>query len=135
MGLAVHPDKKRKNLNYVWSLKDNHMIDQAIVSFSIAGPEADDKSYALFGGINQDQIVGGIDGLKKISTMSYRPDWTNSVKQWAVEGRNMLYGGDELRIGKESKFPAIIDTGSSNFGVPEKMFNQLREGWDKDIGG
>jgi hypothetical protein len=30
------------------------MIDQAIVSFSIAGPEADDKSYALFGGINQD---------------------------------------------------------------------------------
>jgi len=54
MGLAVHPDKKRKNLNYVWSLKDNHMIDWAIVSFSIAGPEADDKSYALFGGINQD---------------------------------------------------------------------------------
>jgi len=47
----------------------------------------------------------------------------------------MLYGGDELRIGKESKFPAIIDTGSSNFGVPEKMFGQLKEGWDKDIGG
>lgn len=54
MGLAVHPDKKRKDLNYVWSLKNNKMIEQAIVSFSIAGPEADDKSYAIFGGINQE---------------------------------------------------------------------------------
>lgn len=39
LGLAVHPDSKRKNLNYVWSLKNGGFIDRAVVSFSIAGPE------------------------------------------------------------------------------------------------
>jgi len=38
LGLAVHPESDRRNLNYVWSLKNNKVIDQAIVSFSIAGP-------------------------------------------------------------------------------------------------
>lgn len=37
LGLAVHPESDRRNLNYVWSLKNNKVIDQAIVSFSIAG--------------------------------------------------------------------------------------------------
>lgn len=66
MGLAVHPEKERRNLNYVWSLKDQKLIDQAIVSFSIAGPESSEPSYAIFGGLNADQIVGGVGGLKKI---------------------------------------------------------------------
>lgn len=42
LGLAVHPDKKRQNLNYVWNLKNNGMIDRALISFSVAGPEMDD---------------------------------------------------------------------------------------------
>ena len=66
MGLAVHPEKERRNLNYVWTLKNNKVIDQAIVSFSIAGPESAENSYAIFGGLNSDQIVGGVGGLKKI---------------------------------------------------------------------
>ena len=66
MGLAVHPEKDRRNLNYVWSLKNSKVIDQAIVSFSISGPDSSDSSYALFGGINEGQIVGGVGGLKKI---------------------------------------------------------------------
>lgn len=42
LGLAVHPDSKRKDLNYVWTLKNKGYIDKAIVSFSIAGPNKDD---------------------------------------------------------------------------------------------
>jgi hypothetical protein len=76
LGLAVHPDKDKKNLNYVWNLKSKGLIDKAIISFSVSGPNKDDPSYAIFGGINEAQIVGGIPGLKKIQTFAYRPDWT-----------------------------------------------------------
>jgi len=31
------------------------------------------------------------------------------------------------------KFPAIIDTGSSNLGVPDGAFNILKEKWKKDV--
>jgi hypothetical protein len=62
----VHPDKNKRNLNYVWNLKNKGIIDKAIVSFSVSGPNMDDPSYAIFGGINERQIVGGIAGLKKI---------------------------------------------------------------------
>ena len=86
LGLAVHPDKERRNLNYVWQLKNSGIIDRALVSFSVSGPNMDDPSYAIFGGLNPEQIVGGTDGLKKMQTMAYRPDWTQSVKQWALEG-------------------------------------------------
>jgi hypothetical protein len=54
MGLAVHPEKERRNLNYVWTLKNQGLINQAIVSFSIAGPDSSDTSYAIFGGLNAD---------------------------------------------------------------------------------
>ena len=50
-------------MNYVWTLKNKGLIDNAIVSFSIAGPNKDEKSYAIFGGINPEQIVGGLKGL------------------------------------------------------------------------
>lgn len=76
LGLAVHPDPKRRNLNYVWNLKNSGLIDRAIVSFSIAGPNMDDQSYATFGGMNPEQIVGGTAGLHKMSTTAYRPYWT-----------------------------------------------------------
>ena len=88
-------------MNYVWTLKNSKVIDQAIVSFSIAGPDSDDSSYAIFGGLNQDQIVGGAGGLHPMSTMAYRPEWMHSVKQWALEGKNMFYNGEELNLAKE----------------------------------
>lgn len=65
-----------------------------------------------------------MDGLKKMKTMAYRPYWTESVKQWALEGQSLAYGGEEMqKIGEEKTFPAIIDTGSSTVGVPDKMFS------------
>ena len=66
LGLAVHPDKKRQDLSYVWNLKKQGIIDNALISFSIAGPNMNDQSYAIFGGLNPDQIVGGVKGLKKM---------------------------------------------------------------------
>jgi hypothetical protein len=53
LGLAVHPDAKKRDLSYVWNLKNKGIINNAIVSFSIAGPNIDDASYAIFGGFNQ----------------------------------------------------------------------------------
>lgn len=58
----------------------------------------------------------------------------HSVKQWALEGRDMYYNGDNLSLTKEQKWPAIIDTGSSNFGVPDATFQKLRDKWEKDLG-
>jgi len=42
----VHPDKKRRNLSYVWQLKNQGIIDKAMVSFSVSGPGSDEESYA-----------------------------------------------------------------------------------------
>ena len=135
LGLAVHPDSKKKSLSYVWQLKNSGMIDNALVSFSISGPNMEDPSYAIFGGINADQIVGGVDGLKKMQTKAYRPDWTNSAKQWALDGQTMLYGTEECQqVGGEKTYAAIIDTGSSNIGVPDTMFKELTAKWRGDVG-
>ena len=39
LGLSPHKDMKKKKLHYLWSLKDNGIIDRAMVSFSIASKE------------------------------------------------------------------------------------------------
>lgn len=54
----------KKKLHYLWSLKNNGLIDHAIVSFSITSKDMIEKPYALFGGYNSSQIVGGAEGLK-----------------------------------------------------------------------
>jgi len=64
LGLSPHKDMKKKKLHYLWSLKDNGIIDRAMVSFSITSKEMGEGPYALFGGYNSSQIVGGGEGLK-----------------------------------------------------------------------
>lgn len=66
LGLASHPDKDKQNLSYVWMLRNSGIIDRAIVSFSIAGPNMGEQSYAEFGGYNEAQVVGGKSGLAKL---------------------------------------------------------------------
>jgi hypothetical protein len=135
LGLAVHPDKdSSKSPSYVHQLKQKGLIERGIVSFSIAGPNIDDKSFAIFGGIDENQIVGGVNGLKKMQTMAYRPDWTESAKQWALEGQTVFYGEEEMqKAGHEKKFPAIVDTGSMNLGVPGEIYNELKGAWMKNL--
>lgn len=59
--------------------------------------------------------------------MAYRPYWTQSVKQWALEGKSIKYNNEECqKAGQEKTFAAIIDTGSSNLGVPGAVFKFLK---------
>jgi len=69
-----------------------------------------------------------------MQTLAYRPEWTQSVKQWALDGQTVFYGDEECQqVGKEKKFPAIIDTGSSNIGVPGPIYSFLKEKWFKAV--
>lgn len=116
----------------MWALKNSGMIDTAILSFSVAGP-GKDSSYAIFGGINENQIVGGLAGLSTMKTISYRSDGDES-KNWALDGQTMFYGKTEVSSFAISKqFPAIIDTGSSAIGVPASYFAFLKEEWTKNL--
>ena len=69
-----------------------------------------------------------------MATSSYRPFWTQSVKQWALEGQSLAYAGEECqKIGDEKNFPAIIDTGSSQLSIPPDVFEKIREQWAKNL--
>ena len=63
LGLSPHKNDEKRKLHYLWALKDQGIIEKAIVSFSISSSEMDDSPYALFGGINSTQIVGGKEAL------------------------------------------------------------------------
>jgi hypothetical protein len=52
LGLSPRKDMSKKKLHYLWSLKDNGIIDHAIVSFSVTSKEMGESPYALFGGYN-----------------------------------------------------------------------------------
>lgn len=66
-----------------------------------------------------------------METIGYRPDWTNSVKQWTLDAQALGYGSSDLIF--EKNIPAIIDTGSSNIEIPEGTYKQLKELWKKDV--
>jgi len=124
LGLSPHKDTNKKKLHYLWSLKDNGIIDHAIVSFSITSKEMEDKPYALFGGYNSTQIVGGAEGLK---TFKNFPNWLGT---WALEGQGMYYGASPMqKPGEDSAYPAIIDTGSSQLSIPPDVFDKIQAEW------
>ena len=98
----------KKQLHYLWSLKDNDIINHAIVSFSITSKEMGETPYALFGGYNSSQIVNGVKGLKTFK------NFQNWLGTWALDGQGMTYGAKPLqKPGQDTNYPAIIDTGSS----------------------
>jgi hypothetical protein len=63
LGLSPHKDAKKRKMHYLQSLKDNGIIDRAVVSFNIASLDMNEEPYALFGGINPDQVLGGEEGM------------------------------------------------------------------------
>jgi hypothetical protein len=81
----------KKKLHYLWSLKDNGIIDHAIVSFSVTSKEMGETPYALFGGYNSSQIVDGNSGLKTFK------NFDNWLGTWALEGQGMYYGGKAMQ--------------------------------------
>jgi hypothetical protein len=108
LGLSPHKDTKKKKLHYLWSLKNSGIVEHAMVSFSVTSKDMDDAPYALFGGYNSTQIVGGAQGLKTFK------NFQNRLGTWALEGQGMYYGTKALqKPGHDTSYPAIIDTGSS----------------------
>lgn len=106
LGLSPHKNEEKRKLHYLWALKDNGIISRAMVSFSIASNDMADGSYALFGGVNSTQILGGTGGLKSF------PSFKNFLGTWALEGQKVFYDGKPME-GTEQSYPAIIDTGTS----------------------
>lgn len=121
LGLSPHKDMKKKKLHYLWSLKENGIIDRASVSFSITSKEMNEKPYALFGGYNSSQIVGGASGLKTFK------NFENWLGTWALQGQGMYYGAKPMqKPGEDTSYPAIIDTGSSQLSIPPDVFEKIR---------
>ena len=84
-------------------MKEERVIPRAVVSFSIS--ISGDQSFAIFGGIDSDSIVGGESAIK------YFGKYTNDLNTWALEGQGIRYGDQSHKI--RNSVPAIIDTGSS----------------------
>ena len=64
------------------------------MSFSMASGDMDDEPYALFGGYNSSQIVGGEAGLQ---TFKNNPGSTHSnIRSWAMDTNDVLYNGKSL---------------------------------------
>jgi hypothetical protein len=79
-----------QKLHFLWSLKDSKIIENAVVSFSIASKDMSEPPYALFGGYNSTQIVGGAGGLKTFK------NFENWLGTWALEGQGMFYANKPM---------------------------------------
>jgi hypothetical protein len=64
-------------------LKDSGIIDKAVVSFNIASLDMKDEPYALFGGIDASQVVGGQEAMKTFAS------YPNFLGTWALEGKGI----------------------------------------------
>ena len=103
-------------------MKNNQIIDHAIVSFSVSKSDTGDTPYALFGGYNSTQIVGGSSGLK---TFMNFPNW---LETWALKGEGLYYNNVTVQDPVEDQaYPAIIDTGSSQLSIPPSVFDKLQQ--------
>lgn len=95
-----------------------------MVSFSLTQSTMDGEyPYALFGGFNSSQIVGGADGLKTFK------NFQTKLGTWALLGQSFSYG-DIIETGLASiQYPAILDTGNSELSVPPDIFESLSKKW------
>ena len=61
------------------------LISRATLSLSLA-PEA---SFAQFGGVDEEQIVGGATGMRPFRN---NPDIFSHIKAWALSGKGLFSG-------------------------------------------
>lgn len=124
LGLAPQKSVTDRQDNFVWSLFNSGIISKPILSMSVSSGDIEDDTYALFGGYNSTQIVGGEYGLATFRNNHY--DYKSAVKSWALPSRDLLYGGESVGYNKQTvEYPAIIDTGSSFLAVPGDEFTAL----------
>jgi hypothetical protein len=87
--LAPQKSVINREKNYVWSMFNNGIISRPILSFSMASNDMDDQPYALFGGYNSSQIVGGEAG---IVTLKNNPgNYKSNIRSWALNTKDILY--------------------------------------------
>lgn len=87
LGLAPQKSIVDREKNYVWSLYNNGIISKPILSFSMASNDQIEQPYALFGGYNSSQIVGGESGLQ---TFKNNPgNYKSSIRSWAMDTKDI----------------------------------------------
>jgi hypothetical protein len=106
----------RDDQHLVWTLMHQGLISRASFSLSLA-PEA---SFAVLGGIDEEQIVGGITGMRPFRN---NPDIFSHIKSWALTGKGIYYGFEQH--GETGIFPAVIDTGTTLIAVPSLLFSEI----------
>ena len=89
---------------------------------------AESNSFAIFGGSDYSQIVGGEKGLRPFRN---NPDIFSHIKAWALSGKGLFYGTPQ--IGDQGSFPAVIDTGSTIISVPSQLFTSLQQKWSESV--
>lgn len=114
----------RNDQHFVWSLMKQKLISKASFSLSMA----DEGSFAVFGGSDYSQVVGGEQGLKPFRN---NPDIFSHIKAWALSGQGLFYGGPQ--IGTKGTYPAVIDTGSTVISVPGSLFQSLQAAWKEGV--
>lgn len=133
--LGLAPQKSvinNRDKNYIWSLYHNGIITKPILSFSMASADIPDTSYAMFGGYNSSQIVGGEAGLQTFK--NNRGNYKSSIRSWALDTKDFLYNQESLIYkGQTKTYPAVIDTGSSFIAVPPEEYNTLQEKWKMQV--
>jgi hypothetical protein len=89
---------------------------------------SDRNSFAVLGGSDYSQIVGGKSGLRPFRN---NPDIFSHIKAWALSGKGLYYGSPE--IGAPGTYPAVMDTGSTIIAVPSALFGSLTEKWKETV--
>lgn len=98
LGLAPQKSIVDREKNYIWSLTNNGIISRPILSMSLSNGEIADEPYALFGGYNSSQIVGGEAGLATFR--NNRGDYKSAIKSWALPAKDLMYNGVSLGYGQ-----------------------------------
>lgn len=98
----------------------------------MASSDMSETPYALFGGYNSSQIVGGASGLQ---TFKNNPgNYKSNIRSWSMDTKDILYNGKSLQYqGQTKTYPAVIDTGSSFLAVPPEEYATLQDQWRADL--
>mmetsp|Transcript_41860 Transcript_41860/g.64047 ORF Transcript_41860/g.64047 Transcript_41860/m.64047 type:complete len:211 (-) Transcript_41860:412-1044(-) len=124
LGLSPEMSTDRNDQHLVWSLMQQGLISKASFSLSLA----DSNSFAIFGGVDESQVVGGRHGLRPFRN---NPDIFSHIKAWALSGKGLYYGAPSL--GESGTYPAVIDTGSTLIAVPPPLFQSLAAKWKETV--
>ena len=126
LGLSPEMSTDRSDQHLIWSLMKQGLISRASFSLSLAP----DASFAVFGGVDEEQIIGGSTGMRPFRN---NPDIFSHIKAWALSGKGLFSGLTQM--GSFGNFPAVIDTGSNLIAVPSPLFANLAQEWNKVVPG